>query len=423
MNTSSRVNQTAAQSPIHRLALRASFMLVMSLFACNAFGQTLTTLYNFGAFFNDATAPGSGVIIDKNGNLFGATGFGGRAGRGGTVFELSPPAVAGQAWTETILRRFNGPPNDGQIAESRPVMTSDGELLGTTLRGGTVNLGTVYRLTPPVTAGDAWKEKILHNFGTIPGDVVSSNLGLFVAPEGLYGVDQGGENNFGAFYLLTPPAPHTSTWTQHILYTFQGSGDAADPSGELVRDSSGNFFGVTAQGGANNLGAVYELSPPATSGGSWTEQVIYSFNFTDGTLPGGRLLLGPDGVLFGTASGGGADQNGLVFRLNPPAVAGDAWTETILYTFTGGADGTSPNNGVISNSWGQLFGTAGNVIFMLRPPRGSVKSYREVALHTFTGPDGFAVNTPLTMTKGTLYGTTTQGGIFGKGTAFKLTLP
>jgi uncharacterized repeat protein (TIGR03803 family) len=238
---------------------------------------------------------------------------------------------------------------------------------------------------------------MLHNFGTIPNDIVTPSLGLFAAPEGLYGVDQGGAGNFGALYLLTPPAPHTSSWTQHILYSF---------TGELVRDASGNFYGNTAQGGVNNLGAVYEISPPATAADVWTEKVLYSFNGNDGTIPAGRLLVGPGGVLYGTAASGGANGAGLVFQLTPPAISGDPWTETIL---TGGADGTGPENGVISNSRGQLFGTAGNTIFMLRPPRGTVKSWKEVVLHNFSGPDGLVAIAPLTMFKGALYGTNRRG--------------
>jgi uncharacterized repeat protein (TIGR03803 family) len=400
-------------------SLRVLALIFAAMLASNAFGQTLTTLYNFGGYSADAVAPGSGVIADKNGNLFGTSGFGGINGSSGTVFELSPPVVVGNPWTEILIHKFRGTP-DGKIAESRLAMNAKGMLVGTTLQGGSNNQGTAYMLAPP-TGGTVWKEKILHDFGTIPNDVASPNLGLFLAPEGDYGVDQTGANGFGAVYLLTPAGG--GSFKQNILYSFKGAPDAASPGGELVRDAGGNFYGVSVQGGANNLGAVYEVSPPAVQGGAWTETVLYSFNGTDGTLPSGRLLLGAGGILYGTTDGGGANSAGLVFELDPPQVQGNPWTESILYAFTGGADGTSPSSGVIADKKGNLLGTAGSTIFMLRPPQVPGGAWTESVLHTFTGPDGFSAGAPLTLFKNAIYGTTSQAGAFGHGTAYQLTIP
>jgi uncharacterized repeat protein (TIGR03803 family) len=277
--------------------------------------------------------------------------------------------------------------------------------------------------TPPVNGGK-WKRKIIHSFGTVPNDVANADLGLLPAAEGLYGVDQGGANNTGAFYLLTPPTRGTA-WTQHILYSFGPfqSGDAAFPGGELVRDANGNFYGVSAQGGTDNLGAVYEISPPVTQGGAWTEAVIFSFNGTDGTLPEGPLLLGQNGVLYGTGEGGGDDGGGLVFELDPPSGPGNPWTETILHTFGGGTDGSSPATGVIPGPNGSLLGTAGGTVFMLAPPQSVGDPWTETVLHSFSLQDGFIISSPLSLSNNVLYGTTAQGGTFGKGTVFQITLP
>jgi uncharacterized repeat protein (TIGR03803 family) len=405
------------------LPVRLALLLILVTLACHAFGQTLTTLYSFGSAPHDGLFPGSGVIIDSNGDLFGTTGVGGRHGAAdGTVFELSHPLVQGGQWIETVLYRFSGTP-DGKIPLGRLVMTSTGALAGTTLHGGVDDSGIAYTLAPGAQPG-TWKRAKLHDFGTVPDDVVTPDLGLFSAPEGLYGVDQGGANNTGAFYQLTPPASGRGAWTQNILFSFQasGSGDAALPGGEPIRDAGGNFYGVTALGGVNNLGAVYELSPSTVPGGSWTEAVLYSFNGTDGTLPSGPLLLGPGGVLYGTANGGGDSGAGLVFELDPPAVRGDPWTENILHTFTGGSDGGSPANGVIADKIGRLFGTAGGTVFMLHRPHTRGGAWTETVLHSFSVSDGFIINTPITLFKNALYGVTAQGGTFGKGTAFKLTL-
>jgi uncharacterized repeat protein (TIGR03803 family) len=392
--------------------------MLLSMLTGAAFGQTLTTLYNFGQSSKDGV-PGSGVIIDKNGNLYGTTGFGGIQGTDGTVFKLTPPSSGEGNWTETYVHLFRGTP-DGKIPESRPILTPQGGLVGTTLQGGANNLGTVYLLT--LSASGAAKEKILHDFGSTPNDVISPNGGLFSASEGFYGADQGSTNTTGAVYLLARDSG-TNSYTQNILYTFGplGSGDAAFPSGGLVRDSKGNFYGVTAQGGANNLGAVYEVSPPATKGGAWTETVLFSFSGIDGTLPSGNLLPGPNGVFYGTTSGGGASGSGTVFQLTPPATQGGAWTETVLYAFTGGNDGGFPGSGVIMDFKGDLLGAADTAIFKLTPPQSVGGEWTESVLHNFTGPDGF-IASGLTLSKGAVYGTTSEGGAFAKGTAFKLTL-
>jgi uncharacterized repeat protein (TIGR03803 family) len=404
-----------------RLPMRLSLLLTLVILAGSAFGQTFTTLYNFGASQTDGQAPSSGVVMDKTGNLFGVTGIGGNHFSEGTVFELSPPAVTGNPWTEAIIHRFSGTP-DGKTPLGHLIMTPNGALAGTTLHGGARDEGTLYMFAHG-TNQSKWRETILHDFGTVPDDVVTPDLGLFSAPEGFYGADQGGANSTGAIYLLARGA-NGSAWTQNILYTFQvrGSGDGADPGGELIRDAKGNLYGVTVQGGANNLGAVYEISPPAVQGNPWTETVLYSFNGTDGTLPAGRLLLGTGGKLFGTTNGGGASSAGTVFKLTPPTVSGNPWTHSILYSFTGGSDGSGPEAGVIADQTGKLYGTAGQTIFMLTPS-SSGSTWTETILHNFTGPDGFLATGPLVLSNKTLFGVTAEGGAFGVGTAFQISLP
>ncbi len=447
----------AVRSTCNALRLRAVSpylpLLAMGMLTSVGFGQTLTTLHNFGATPDDGAAPGSGVVVDKDGNLFGTTGAGGVAGGGfnGVVFEISPPSSGSTKWTETILHRFTGTP-DGLNPQSRLVMKSDGSLFGTTNRGGTKGLGTAYTVKPTGKLGRPGVESVIYSFGSTAFDIVTPNLGFLLGPdpdnfdkdearsgkqmdndcedhkggddESLFGADSGGANNTGAVYVLGPRTQGKSL-VETILYNFKPfqSADAADPSGELVRDCKGNLYGVTAQGGVNNLGAVYEVTPPVHEGGAWTEKVIYSFNGADGTLPAGKLLLGAEGQLFGTVISGGANDSGAVFELHPPTIAGHPWVEKIVYAFTGGADGGSPGNGVIADAKGRLFGTASDVIFMLTPPATSGGMWKETVLHTFTGPDGFTAITPLTLFNNALYGTTEQAGAFGAGTVFQLTLP
>jgi uncharacterized repeat protein (TIGR03803 family) len=179
-------------------------------------------------------------------------------------------------------------------------------------------------------------------------------------------------------------------------------------------------------GGANDLGAVYELSPPPVAGGPWTEKILFSFSGPDGSSPFGRLLLDASGTLYGTTGGGGAGEAGTVFRLSPPATPGEPWTQTVLYSFSGGADGSSPGAGVVMNKQGRIFGTtqhggngvprvSGGVVFALDPPAQPGGAWTETVLYAFGGPDGYSPTSLLTLKNGKLYGTTTQGGAFGTG--------
>jgi len=396
-----------------------------------AAGQTLTTLYNFGSNPRDGADPSAGVVFDKAGNLVGAAAIGGGQGRG-MLFQLSPPATPGAPWTETILKQFHKNP-DGGFPECRLIVTSTGELVGTTFQGGVNNAGTAFLLRPPAVPGDPWKQRVMYNFGNFPGDAVNPNAGLLTKGQAYYGVGSGGANFTGAVFQLMPPARRADPWTETILYSFaeRGSGDAGFPSGELIMDKSGNLYGNALLGGANDQGAVYELSPPAVKGNPWTEKVIYSFNGTDGTLPSGRLLLDATGTLYGTADGGGTSGAGNVFQLTPPVAPGDPWTETVLYSFSGGVDGSSPAAGVVMNRQGRIFGTAqhggnggprnsGGVVFALDPPAMPGGAWTETVLYSFGGPDGFLPASLLKLRNGKLYGTTSQGGPFGTGTVFVL---
>jgi hypothetical protein len=136
---------------------RLSLLLVMAALACNAFGQTLTTLHSFGGVPGYGVAPTGGVVMDQNGNLFGTTGVGGSGSFGGTLSELSLPGTKGDPWTETILHRFHGAP-DGKTPLSRLSMTSTGSLIGTTVGGGSNNQGTAYMFSPPLKDG-VWERE------------------------------------------------------------------------------------------------------------------------------------------------------------------------------------------------------------------------------------------------------------------------
>ena len=407
-----------------RRALFAAIAATALMSSPCVFGQTLTTLYNFGSHAHDGADPQAGVVFDKTGNLYGATAIGGKAGSNGILFELKPTSLG--LWSEIVLHKFQGRP-DGKIPEGRVIFGSMGTLVGTTSRGGVNDMGTVFAWSP--SPDRSRSEKVLYSFGSIPNDAVQPTVGLIAAPSGFYGAAQGGANNTGAVYNLSPPIGGKRTWSETILYSFKGSGsgDAAFPSGELVSDASGNLYGATLLGGVNNLGAVFQLSPPAVQGDPWTETIIYSFSGTDGTLPAGPLLLDTSGALYGTTDGGGTKAGGTVFKLAPPRAPGGSWTETVLFNFSGGSlDGGNPSAGVIMNKKGRLLGTAstggqggGGVVFMLKAPKGNGE-WSETVLHSFSGSDGYRPISPLVLMRGEIYGTTSLGGLFGTGTVFVL---
>src|SRR5262249_42360389 len=146
--------------------------------------------------------------------------------------------------------------------------------------------------------------------------------------------------------------------------------DGANPQAGLIFDSSGNLYGTATGGGrASNCtggcGVVFELSPPATAGGTWTPTLLHSFagGAGDGANPRAGLIADSSGNLYGTTMLGGGTGCagagcGTVFELFPPATSGGTWTERLLHSFAGGAgDGSFPSSGLIFDRSGNLYGT------------------------------------------------------------------
>jgi uncharacterized repeat protein (TIGR03803 family) len=213
--------------------------------------------------------------------------------------------------------------------------------------------------------------------------------------------------------------------TLTTLYSFVDGSNAAFPSAGVVAATNGKLFGTTAYGGANGFGAAYELTPGA--GGTWSETLLYGFQGgSDGAIPDAPLTLGPSGAYYGTTFAGGSSGNGTVFELKPPAQPGGAWTETVLYSFKGGNDGSGPKAAVTVGAKGVLYGTTfgggtGNAgtVFLLTPPAGGVGPWTESVIYSFKGAgDGNGPQAPVTLNQGNLYGTTCCGT--PGGTVFRL---
>ena len=169
----------------------------------------------------------------------------------------------------------------------------------------------------------------------------------------LYGTTfYGGGSNLGTAFSVTPPASPGGPWTEQVIHRFSGGLDGANPSGGLllgIRSSGQTVLYGTALDGPNNGGLVYSLTSPEQAGGVWTKAVVYAFP-KDYRFYRGPLVWGSHGVLYGSTAGGGAQHSGSVYALIPPASAGSPWTFRNLYNFAAGF--TSPTGNL--PYWGEI---------------------------------------------------------------------
>jgi uncharacterized repeat protein (TIGR03803 family) len=277
-------------------------------------------LHTFGNG-KDGRGPSS-LVFDASGNLFGATTGGGAYGYG-SIFELTP--TANGHWTEKVLYSFNG--KDGYDPFG-VVIDKAGNLYGTTYFGGAnacmgTGCGMVFELSPG-SAGK-WTERILHSFNDDGEDGFYPDGGLIFDLAGnLYGTTfYGGtgsgcfEDGCGTVFELTPDAH--GHWTESVLHNFNPrSQDGYFPVAGLVFDSFGNLYGTTFAGGTYQYyGTVFELTPGTH--GHWAEKLLHSFNDNgrDGYGAVTGLIVDTTGKLYGTTYQGGTQDLGTVFEITP----------------------------------------------------------------------------------------------------------
>jgi uncharacterized repeat protein (TIGR03803 family) len=206
--------------------------------------ETVLYVFTGGGAGSDGANP-NGLILDRAGNLYGTTGYGG-SGNDGTVFMLDATGK------ETILYRFTGGngSTDGKNPSGNLIRDASGSLYGTTSIGGTANLGTIFRLDP------SGKETVLHSFGS-PGDGAYPGSGMVMDKAGnLYGnTSLGGTFADGAVFKYDTAGNET------VLHSFGATGDGQYPVGNLTLDSAGHIYGVTQKGGAAGWGTVFVIVP------------------------------------------------------------------------------------------------------------------------------------------------------------------
>ncbi len=369
-------------------------------------------LYSFPT--EDAGEP-AGRLLLRQGTLFGTTSFC-CAGAYGSVFAL-------RKQKETTLVQFDG--NNASMPQAGLIADSSGALYGTSVYGGTVGLGAVFKVA---RSGGVWTVQTIWSFGANDGDGQLPHSDLMMDAAGnIYGTtSSGGNNAVGAVFELSPSG---SGWKEKILYSFFGNADGEGPVAGVLMDRNGDLFGTTWQGGAgickyNGCGTVFSLHQDRVR---WKEQLIHVFGFgtdvRDGAYPLGTLIADSAGALYGTTEGGGAHGAGTVFKVS---TAEHGWRLETLYDFAGGGDGANPMAGLARGPRGTFYGTTehggannAGTVFALRRSRGS---WSESVLHVFGGSgDG---STPLASVivdkAGTLFGTTYYGGANDDGIVFSL---
>jgi uncharacterized protein YceK len=427
--------------------------LVASVAPGLATAASLKTLYTFtgGA---DGGVPFTGLIAGPHGSLFGTTLAGSASGPAafGTVFQLVPPAQGQTAWTLSTLYTFtdtgdgNGPV--GLVADG------SGAIYGVATLGGTFNgtctygtgsdegCGTVYRLTPPQHGQSGWQFTTLYAF-TGGSDGIDPDFGLAIDRAGaLYGQTlYGGINSTkcnnaaggcGTIFKLTPPGQGQTAWTKTILHSFAGGRDGQIPGGPLVFGPGGQIYGNTFRGGDDNnanctpngCGTVFVLLPPEKGKKAWTRQTLMTFRGTNGIEPVGGLSLDKAGNLYGNGNGGGhladcvpgsgiINGCGVAFKLSPPGNGGTAWTDTTLFRFTDGVDGSYPWDAPVAGSGAYYMTSSGDEvknfgsIVKLTPPGEGQTEWKEKTVFSFTNDtNGCDPLSTLLLRHGVFYGTT-----------------
>lgn len=317
---------------------------------------------------------------------------------------------------ESVVYSFAGGA-DGSSPSGALVEGGDGNFYGTTYQGGsTSQAGTVFRVTPDGL------HTVLYAFNANT-DGAYPNSGVIQGSDGdFYGITQAGGscgyNQCGGVAFKVAP-----NGTETVIYDFPGGALGGLVPYSLVKGADGNFYGTVA-GGANNLGAFYELTP------SGTESVLYSFTSADGTA-GPVLFQGSDGNFYGaTSSGGngsvrfdGVDGAGTVFRITPAGV------ESVLYSFVGYAIndldcGFYPNS-LIQGNDGNLYGTSFNGgtftgVFFQVTQSGTESVLYPFQVASVASGGSFPIGV-IQGADGNFYGVTSSGGAYGDGAIFRIT--
>jgi uncharacterized repeat protein (TIGR03803 family) len=407
---------------VFRLPLRLFVILfgaaMFSVSVVAAADSTERVLHEFSAQQHGAWPVG--IVSDSQGNLFGATEYGGEYNLG-AIFEFAPKPGGG--WTETVIHSFAGG-SDGSGAYT-PVVDAAGNVYGVST-GAYGGCNCAYKLARN-TQG-VWTKTVIYTFQASQGYV--NGVLVIDAAGNLYGALSYYTNgSFSSVFKLTPSG---DTWAETTLYTFSAGAVSNSAIAGLVVDSNGNVFGTLSETAAATQGLLFELT--ASSGG-WQATTLYNFvGGASGSVPVGPLFLA-NGNVFGTTSSGGdttCDGHagcGVVYELVKGT--GGQWTQNVINTFHGDIESpSSPSLGGFDSS-GNLYGlslTGGaggcsqcGSVFQLTPSGSG--AWKETFLWNFTYPGIYYPNSVAVTPAGQVFGTTTTpaGFYYTQGSLFELT--
>jgi len=358
-------------------------------------GGTLTTLHNFSG--PDGAYPEASLLEGTDGNLYGTTSSGSNGW--GTIFRMAPDGTG-----FTTLHTFQSA--DGSTPRAPLIEGSDGNLYGTTYEGGAHSSGTVFKIDATTT-----ELTTLHDFVLAAGGYPIA--GLIQAADGdLYGAtSQGGGAGVGAIFRIDTDGVMLTT-----LHGFAGD-DGSHPAGALVQGADGILYGTTLGGGASGQGTIFQIDTAGTM-----LSTLHSFAFADGETPQAGLILGSDGMLYGTAEDGGTSSRGTVFRIATGGTGFEA-----VHSFSG-QDGAYPWAALLEASDGKLYGTTDDTgslpsqfgtIFRLEPDGSEFETvYSFQPFGAGKSPRGEPI--PSILNPGAVYGTTSEGGAHGFGSIFRV---
>jgi uncharacterized repeat protein (TIGR03803 family) len=400
-------------------AKTAAVFIAVLLLAGGAWAGTEQVLYSFAGGSDGASPYDTGVLArDHSGNFYGTTYQGGSCGAG-TVFEVS------SAGDEAVLHNFclGG---DGGYPFGGVILDSSGNIYGTAEGGGPLNGGMVFELKR--ASNGQWNETVLHFFSGPDGKGPFDGL-IMDAAGNLYGTASEGGTHV-AFGGVVFEISRSGTYS--VLYNFcalAGCADGQLPLGGLTMDKKGSLYGTTSQGGASNLGTLFKLS---RSPNGWRETVVHSFAGgrndgaypTDGTPTLGTRNIGTkkENVIFGVTTRGGASNHGTAFEI---VQAKTGWRFTVLHSFRVRSGGTSPY-GTLVKVGSKLFGTAAfegssccGTVFQLTQKN---KIWVETVLYSFTGgaDGGYPYSGVLADSDGNFYGVAYTGGSASWGVVYKV---
>lgn len=309
----------------------------------------------------------AGVTRDAEGNLFTETNIYSASPVYGVVVEAFKPTPPDKNWTARPIADFSKGAFD-QSLYGPLVIGPDRTLNGAVFAGGKFGYGAVFQLVRPTASGGTWRKVTLHDFtggagAAGPAALVFRNTGV------LYGTtDSGGGHGAGTVFSLTPPIAPAKAWTYKILHSFDGAEGGAGGGSGLIADRFGTLYGTTYKGGAtacnDGCGVVFSLTPPAHVGGAWTYRVLHRFSGgLGGYYPTRGVIRDQAGNLYGVTTHGGIADNGLVYRLSPPAKVGGKWVKTVLFRFRGDGWGGRPTTNLIFDKTGAIIGGTAPTVY------------------------------------------------------------